>query len=29
MITVCVAIATMALTVAGICWALCVHKAHT
>ena len=28
MITLCVAIATMALTLAGIYWALCVHEVH-
>jgi len=28
MITLRIAIATMALTLAGIDWALCVHKVH-
>jgi len=28
MITLCIAIATMALTLAGIDWAPCVHKVH-
>jgi hypothetical protein len=28
MIEFCIAVATMSLTLAGIYWALCVHKVH-